>query len=74
MTPKGAPAAGTPLRAGTPPWAGTPPAGTPPATVHAGIRSTSRRYASHWNAFLFCDSFSNKTIHFSSYSNGLNFN
>ena len=45
------------------PWAGTPPAprqvhpptGTPthppPATVHAGILSTSGRYASHWNAF-----------------------
>ena len=25
---------------------------TPPCTVHAGIRSTSGRYASHWNAFL----------------------
>ena len=24
----------------------------PPATVHAGIRSTSGWYASHWNAFL----------------------
>ena len=24
-----------------------------PCPVHAGIRSTSRRYASHWNAFLF---------------------
>ena len=61
------PQAGTPL-AGTPPkqvhppgrypLAGTPPrqvhpqAGTPPA-MHAGIRSTSGRYASHWNAFLF---------------------
>ena len=33
------------------------PVGTPlgrytPTTVHAGIRSTSGRYASHWNAFL----------------------
>ena len=28
-----------------------PPAGTPPA-IHAGIRSTSGRYASYWNAFL----------------------
>ena len=25
---------------------------TPPCTVHAGIRSTSRWYASYWNAFL----------------------
>ena len=31
------------------PLAGTPPA----ATVHAGIRSTSGRYASYWIAFLF---------------------
>ena len=52
------PWAGTP-QAGTPPWAGTPPmgrytpwAGTPPS-VHAWIRSTSGRYASYWNAFLF---------------------
>ena len=57
-----------------PPGQVHPPAGTPPATVHAGIRSTIGRYASHWNAFLFCGSFCNKTIHFSSYSNGLNFN
>ena len=36
------------------PQAGTPPGRyTPPATVHAGIRSTSGRYAFHWNAFLF---------------------
>ena len=36
-----------------PSWAGTPPwAGSPPATVHAGIQSTSGRYASYWNAFL----------------------
>ena len=35
------------------PRAGTPPgAGTPPPRLHAGIRSTSRRYTSHWNAFL----------------------
>ena len=26
---------------------------TPPCPVHAGIRSTSGRYASYWNAFLF---------------------
>ena len=37
-----------------PPWESTPWAGAPPpATVHARIRSTSGRYASHWNAFLF---------------------
>ena len=30
-----------------------PPGQTPPRAVHAGIRSTSGRYASHWNAFLF---------------------
>ena len=27
-------------------------AGTPLATVHSGVRSTSGRYASHWNAFF----------------------
>ena len=38
------------------PWAGTHPLGRyPRATVHAGIRSTSGRYASHWNAFLLID-------------------
>ena len=33
----------------------TPPvhAGIHPRAVHPGIRSTSGRYASHWNAFLF---------------------
>ena len=30
-----------------------PRAGTPPRAVHAGIRSTSGRYASYWNAFLY---------------------
>ena len=30
-----------------------PRAGTPPPAMHAGIRSTSGRYASYWNAFLF---------------------
>ena len=34
----------------TPP---SPEADSPPCAVHAGIRSTSGRYASHWNAFLF---------------------
>ena len=38
--------------AGTPPGRYTPQAGTPPAAMHAGIRSTSGRYASYWNAFL----------------------
>ena len=29
-----------------------PPGQTPPCAVHAGIRSTSGRYASYWNAIL----------------------
>ena len=33
-----------------PPWANTPR--QTPSAVHGGIRSTSGRYASHWNAFL----------------------
>ena len=49
------PWAGTPLWVGTPagqvhPWADTHQV-HPPA-MHAGIRSTSGRYASYWNAFL----------------------
>ena len=36
-------------------WTSTRP--PPPATVHAGIRSTGRRYVSHWNAFLFTTKF-----------------
>ena len=28
----------------------TPPGQTPPCAVHAGVRSTSGRYASHWNS------------------------
>ena len=37
-----------------PPWADTPPGQTPhPCAVIAGIRSTSWRYASYWNAILF---------------------
>ena len=40
----------TPL-AGTPPWQGTPSRYTPCA-VHAGIQSTSGRYASHWECIL----------------------
>ena len=34
------------------PWADTPP-GRHPRAVHAGIRSTSGRYASYWNAILY---------------------
>ena len=51
------PWAGTPPWAGTlpgqvhPPWAGTPPLGRYSPCI-AGIRSTSGRYASYWNAFL----------------------
>ena len=48
------------------PWVGTPPractshlAGTPLCTVHAGIRSTSGWYTSHWNAFLFWKCYQN---------------
>ena len=45
-----------------PPWAGTPRQVHPldrytPLAMHAGIRSTSGRYASYWNAFLFSDCF-----------------
>ena len=37
----------------TPPQPDTPPPGqTPPCPVHAGIQSTSGRYASYWNAIL----------------------
>ena len=50
------------------PLAGTTshPTGTPPgqvhrpAKVHAGIRSTSGRYASHWYAFLWVHSFTDR--------------
>ena len=46
------PQACTPLPPGRyTPWTGTPP----PPPMHAGIRSTSGRYASYWNAFLFLD-------------------
>ena len=35
-----------------------PPGQTPlPCVIHAGRRSTSGWYASHWNAFLFCPNF-----------------
>ena len=42
----------TPSRYTTPHPAGTPPRGTPPSAMYPGIRSTSGRYASYWNAFL----------------------
>ena len=56
------------LQAGTPPGRYTPGRYPPgqvhppvryntPCPVHAGIRSTSGRYASHWNAFLFLITF-----------------
>ena len=35
------------------PRADIPPGQTSPCAVHAGIRSTSGRYASYWNAFFF---------------------
>ena len=37
----------------TPPSADTPQADSRSCAVHAGIQSTSGRYASYWNAFLF---------------------
>ena len=36
----------------TPPGADTPQEQTPPREADTGIRSTSGRYASYWNAFL----------------------
>ena len=38
----------------TPPGADTPPDQAPPREADARIRSMSGRYASYWNAFLFC--------------------
>ena len=43
----------TPLGRHHPPGQTHPSARHPPFAVHAGIRSTSGRYASHWNAILF---------------------
>ena len=43
----------TPLGADTSPGADTPP----PPEAQSGIRSMSGRYASYWNAFLFCKFF-----------------
>ena len=55
----------TPPRADTPPGSRhppdqTPPPGSrhpPPREADSSIRSTSGRYASYWNAFLFCTTF-----------------
>ena len=41
-----------PTWADTPTWAVHAGIHTPACAVYAGIRSTSGRYASHWNAFL----------------------
>ena len=45
-----------------PPDQGEPP---PPREEHCSIRSMSGRYASYWNAFLFCFSFFNVNESFS---------
>ena len=50
----GTPLVGTPPWQVQPPWQVDPPAGTPPwSSACWEIRSTSGRYASYWNAFLF---------------------
>ena len=53
------PRAGTPPpplpRSRHPPDQAPPRPGTPPREADASIRSMSGRYASYWNAFLFCD-------------------
>ena len=67
--------AGTPLLGRYTPGQVPPRAGTPsgqvhplgrytPTTVHAGIRSISGRYASHWNAFLFVGFFCSGSLCF----------
>ena len=60
-TPPGAdtPLEQTPPRSRHPPGADTPradttPEQTPPPEADSGIRSTSGRYASYWDAFLLC--------------------
>ena len=62
------PCAGTPPFAGTPPWVGTPPLGR--YTCHAGIWSTSGRYASYWNAFLLLHSLRSTLNFFMTIMNG----
>ena len=44
---------GEPPRMENPPRWRTPPDGEPPLEADSSIRSTSGRYASYWNAFLF---------------------
>ena len=51
------PAADTPPEQ-TPPWEQTPPSRHPPCRACCQIRSTHGRYASYWNAILFCFVFS----------------
>ena len=46
----------------------TPP---PPCAVHAGIRSTSERYASYWNVFLLNIAVNDLDANNYSYSNGV---
>ena len=61
QTPPGAepPGADTPPREQTPPPGPDPPSVSrhPPREADSSIRSTSGRYASYWNAFLFCHLF-----------------
>ena len=42
-----------PLPGAEPPWSRHPPLNRPPWEADTGIRSTSGRYASYWNAFFF---------------------
>ena len=65
VCPRGGVSASVPGSLFATPWADTPPPTPPgrhpwadtPVPVHAGIRSTSSRYASHWNAFLLVTEF-----------------
>ena len=47
------PGADTPLGTDTPPGSRHSPGQTPPGEADSGIQSTSGRYTSYWNAFLF---------------------
>ena len=53
------PGADTPPRSRHPPGADTPPPRSrpPPGAADSSIRSTSGRYASYWNAFLYWNNF-----------------
>ena len=46
----------------TPPRPDIPPGSRPPREADSGIRSTSGRYASYWNAFLFSWTFKLESI------------